>query len=628
MEATGASCLFGADESGAEVGRKCITIRTQEPGPLPQKDRSAEGMGTSMQPLGARRSAVSALCRIALAGAVVWLANSSARAQKPTAELPRVRLDTTWNEPKGGKRWAAHNSDELTVALNKSAPGDVIVLDAGATYTGGFQLPAKNNPQKKWTYIVSSAIAKLPEGKRVGPDDAANMPKLATPKTMPVFQVNGGANHWRLAGLEITTASTFVPQNRRTSNGYAYFLIGSQFNQSPLPDSFTIDRCYIHGTPTQDIVTAVQGNAANYAVIDSYISDIHAPGQDSQAIAAYDTPGPFKIANNHLEAAGENVMFGGSGQNFNRGVPSDIEIRNNYLYKPLAWAKPGVSIPPANTMVVKNAFECKSCQRLLFDNNVIENVWAAGQIGFAIVLTVRSGQSGDFTVINDITITNNVLKNVVSGFNTLAKDDRCGPVGHPQCKNAGSQDRWNISNNLILFYDPTQPGGKRNVGLAVNGGNDQINGVRGALRGVVFQHNTMVAAAGSPCWNSVYFSASGQKPPFSKLTNDIWILDNVLCKQPTGDGGQRGVNGLTQYMGASENSVGLDNRFYGNVMFLNDGDRPDKFPPHNLVSSKQPRWIDAGKGDYGLAEPKWTETTDGKPAGVDSSMLPKPPAGN
>ncbi len=545
----------------------------------------------------------------------------SAAAQKPVAELPRVRLDTTWNQPKDGRVWRAHTSEELAAALVQSAPGDVIVLDAGATYTGGFQLPPKDNPQQKWIYIVSSAIAKLPAAQRVGPGDAANMPKLVTSKAVPVFQVNGGANHWRLAGLELTSASSYVPSNSRSGNGYAYFLIGSQFNQSPLPDSFTIDRCYIHGTTRQDIVTAVQGNASNYAVIDSYISDIHAPGQDSQAVAAFDTPGPFKIVNDYLEAAGENVMFGGAGKNFNRGVPSDIEIRNNHLFKPLAWAQAGVSIPPGNTMVVKNAFELKSAQRVLFDSNVIENVWAAGQIGYAIVLTVRSAQSGDFTVVSDITITNNVLKNVVSAFNTLAKDDQCGAPPYTSCKSAGSQARWTIANNLILFYDPKQPGGNRNLGLALTGGNDRINGGPGVLRDVVFQHNTMVASAAAPCWNSLYFNTGGQKPPISNLTNNIWILDNVLCRQPTGDWGQQGMSGLMQYMGASDSLQALDKRFYGNVIYVPSDSRPQTFPPRNLTS-KSLRWMDAAKGNYELADPKWTQTSDGKPAGIDFSTLP------
>lgn len=337
--------------------------------------------------------------------AIVLVLCGSAFAQKPVAQLPTNYIDTTWAPPTAGTTWAAHTSAQLASALNVSQPGDVIVLDAGATYAGYFQLPAKSNPNDKWIYVRSSAIAKLPAGKRVSPADAANMAKVVTPNTAAVFQVNGGANHWRFVGIEMTSASTYVPAPKTSPNGYTYFLAGSQSHPVPLPDSITIDRCYLHGSPKHDIVTAVQGTASNYAVVDSYISEIHAPGQDSQAIGAYDTPGPFKIFDNYLEAAGENILFGGSGANNNRGVPSDIEIRNNYLFKRLAWV--GLTTALVNQWVEKNGLELKSAQRVLFDSNVIENVWMAGQMGFAIVLTVRTSQSGDFAVVNDITITNN-----------------------------------------------------------------------------------------------------------------------------------------------------------------------------------------------------------------------------
>jgi hypothetical protein len=559
---------------------------------------------------------VARLIMLALGATVL---GASGVAQVPVAELPRVKLDTTWNQPTRGKTWHAHTSDDLATALSKSAPGDVIVLDAGATYSAAFQLPPKDNPDNKWIYVVSSGIGKLPAGKRVSPGDAASMAKVVTPSVAAAFQVNGGANHWRLAGLELTTNSNYCTNGRCSS----YFLVGSQSHPTPLPDSIVIDRCYVHGDATHDMQTGVVGNGSNYAVIDSYFSDIHSACCDSQAFAAYDTPGPIKLVNSHLEAAGENVMFGGSGGNGNRGVPSDIEVVNNDLFKPLAWAVPGMSLPPDRTMVVKNAFELKSAQRVLFDHNTIENVWAAGQIGYAIVLTVRASQSGDFTVVSDITITNNVLKNVVSGFNSLAKDDQCGKAPYEKCQNAGGQARWRIANNLILFYDPKQPGGNRNLGFAFNGGTDRINGVPGTLKDVVFQHNTMVASATAPCWNALYFSSGGQKPPISNLTNNIWILDNVLCRQPTGDWGQQGMSGLTQYMGAAENSSGLDKRFYGNVILVSSDDKPQSFPPHNLVTSKSLRWVDATKGDYELAQPKWTETSDGKAAGIDFSALPQ-----
>src|ERR1019366_1178009 len=70
---------------------------------------------------------------------------ASAPAKEPQAVLPQVYIDTTWNPPVGGTTWAAHTSAQLSTAITKSSPGDIIVLDAGATYSGNFVLPAKTN---------------------------------------------------------------------------------------------------------------------------------------------------------------------------------------------------------------------------------------------------------------------------------------------------------------------------------------------------------------------------------------------------------------------------------------------------------------------------------------------------
>ena len=49
------------------------------------------------------------------------------------------------------------------------------------------------------------------------------------------------------------------------------------------------------------------------AVVDSYISQIYSSNYDSQAIEGAYGPGPYKIHNDYLEAAAENIMFGGTG---------------------------------------------------------------------------------------------------------------------------------------------------------------------------------------------------------------------------------------------------------------------------------------------------------------------------
>ena len=313
-------------------------------------------------------------------------------------------------------------------------------------------------------------------------------------------------------------------------------------------------------------------NASNDAVIDSDIEDVHLKGADSVAVGAYWTPWPIKVVNNYISSSTENMMFGGAGAPTIPYVPSDIEIRNNYLYKPLSW----VPLSFAGSMWVKDAFELKSAQRVLFDSNTIENVWAQAQSGYAIVLTVRTSQSGDIAVVNDITITNNILKNVVSGFNTLAKDDTCGAEGgYPNCHNAGSQDRWYIADNLITFYDPTLQGGFRNVGIAFQPGIDRVNdNAPGVIQDVVFQHNTTVSAASTPCWNSVYFGAGTHTMTGPSWTNNVWLLDNSFCREPTGDGGLQSTRGLTLYMGSPSTApYDLTQRYYGNTMYVSPGNQ-------------------------------------------------------
>jgi hypothetical protein len=523
-----------------------------------------------------RRRAVYLAASLFVASLVLPVSN--AFAQKPVAQLPQKFVNTTLAFPPGARTVPVHDSNQLTQAIKNAMQGDIIVLDAGVTYSGYWKLPPTSpvsGQPPEYTYIVTANFdQKHPQGTRVNPvTDAQDMAKLVTPNTAAVFELLGGANHWRFIGLELTSSSTYIPPGSTSGNGYTYFLIGSQSHPQPLPDSIIVDRCYIHGIDSapgvsgEDIVTAVQGNASNYGVVDSYISAVHAPGQDTQAIGAYDTPGPFKIENNYLEAAGENIMFGGAGGNGNRGVPSDIVIRFNLLFKPLAWEP--LSRPPNEPLVVKNAFELKSAQRVIFEFNTIQNVWADGQGGYAIVLTVRSSQSGDFAVVNDVTMRHNSVLNVVAGINMLAADDQCGLAPYTNCMNAGSQDRWEISDNLFTFWPPSVSGGSKNLMMHFAPGLDRINNKQGVPRDVVFERNNyQLIDPTQPCWNSIFFGAGTQQPPLQNLTNNIWIDNNVLCKQPTGDWGLTGMNALTGYMGTPPPP---DPRFTGNAMDAQGG---------------------------------------------------------
>jgi hypothetical protein len=554
---------------------------------------------------------------IALILMLVLVLNGFGVAQKPVAELPRAYIDSTYNLPTGGTTWAAHSAAQLKSALTSSVPGDIIVLDAGVTYSGTFQLSPKANPRNEWIYVIGSGLSKLPAGKRVDPTMAQYlMPKLVTPNTGGVFQINPGANHWRLAGLEITSNSNY-PTGCGVSgqpNCMTYFLIGSPAKPLPEPDSIVVDRCYVHGSPTVDLQNGITLNASNAALIDSYLDDIHIKGFDSTGFLSHWTPGPIKVVNNYIAASTENIFIGGVAGQANPWVPSDIEIRNNYLFKPMSWMGD-------KTKVIKDAFEVKTGQRILFDGNTIENVWGnQGQSGFAIVLTARATGGGPQATVSDITVTNNVLKNVVSFVNSLGADNTCSAAwGHSDCHWAGDAKRWNISNNLVLFGDPKAlMGGNYERGFQIVPGWDPVNNVPGILRDVVFQHNTLVSNAGGPCQTSILFGDN--QAHIQPTAINFWILDNVLCREPIGDG--TNATTLSKYMSSpSTPPYDLNARFYGNVMFVPPGDKAWTYPPHNYATTIPFTYVNPDSFNYQLLSPYWMDTSDGNLTGIAYSPL-------
>ncbi len=538
-----------------------------------------------------------------------------ATAEMPVPALPQVYVDTRWNPPVGGNTWRAHTPQEFQHALDASSPGDTITLDAGATYEGNFTVPAKSNPNHKWIYIESSELATLPRpGKRMHPEsDAAKMPKIVTGNESAAIRIAAGATNYRLVGLELYSKSTqgCGPRRAPPVNCSTYSLIDMPVAESkPLPDAITVDRCFLHGSDTQDVRVGVVANGTNIAVVDSYISDIHQSTSDSQAILAYWTPGPIKVVDNFLSSTSENLMCGGAGGARNPYVPSDIEIRNNHFFKPEKWAVAGLTLPPEARWSVKNSLEFKSARRVVVTGNVFENNWVGAQWGFAIVLTVRTSDSGNFAVVDDITIENNLLKNVTSGFSSLEHDDNCTLLKAPFCNNSGEAKRWKIANNLILLRNAGAPGGQRPLAF----------GILPELTDVVIQHNTVVAGAGTECWASVYFSVEGaSKLPLARSsTHNLWITDNVLCRPPTGDWGGQGTSGLMSYMG---DPPPLEKRFTGNLIYAPGNSVPPSFPSGNLITPLPLRFADPKTGDYQLRSPEWTRTTDGKPAGVDVRVL-------
>jgi hypothetical protein len=353
------------------------------------------------------------------------------------AELPRVHVKSALSDtPAPGKSILVGNAADFRNAIDKVACGDTIRLQAGAEFAGNFKFPAKSCDDAHWIVVRTSAADKdlPPEGSRINPCYAgvASLPgrprytcaASATVTAKIVYNSRGsgpisfseGANHYRFIGLEIT----------RDSPGLTIYNL-AMFSNNNGGDHIIFDRVWMHGGAQEETTRGLMlGATRHIAVVDSYFSDFHCIAKtgscvDSQAIAGglgNSEMGPYKIVNNFLEGAGENIIFGGGPATV---VPADIEIRRNHLFKPALWregANGFVGGASGSPFIVKNNFELKTGQRVLIEGNVLENSWGGfTQTGFSVLLTSKN-QGGKCPVckVTDVTFRYNRIAHCASAF--------------------------------------------------------------------------------------------------------------------------------------------------------------------------------------------------------------------
>jgi hypothetical protein len=370
------------------------------------------------------------------------------------AELPRVYLQTTLADtPSPGNTTYVAAGGDFQSALNSASCGDTITLQAGATFSGVYYFPNKSCDSGHWITVRTSAPdSSLPsEGTRMTPCYAGvgslpGRPALHCASTQNVLAklvfgkktgygpvvFSSGANHYRLIGLEVT---------RNVGTGAISNLITPDVNVAA--DHIVLDRLWVHGTAQDETTRGVfMSGVTSIAVIDSFFTDFHCIEKtgtcvDAQAVAggAGDLPmGPFKIVDNFLEASGENIIFGGAEAT---QTPTDIEIRQNHFFKPMTWmvGQPGfVGGADGNPFIVKNHFEIKNAQRILFEGNVLENNWGnQGQYGYSVLLTPRNQASGTQNIcpkcqVTDVTIRYSTISHVGGVFEIANAASSAGGV--------------------------------------------------------------------------------------------------------------------------------------------------------------------------------------------------------
>lgn len=307
----------------------------------------------------------------------------------------------------------------LQAAINDAGCGTTLVLEANQSYAANVTLPKKDCGDQ-WITIQSSRAAELPEGARVGPAQAQLFARLqSTVNAGQVINTAPGAHHYRFIGIQFETRDegVFVYDLVRLGASRGYPDAPEQTTLESVPHNIVIDRSWVAGRPNQQTQRGVSLNCRDCGITNSHIDNIIASGMDTQAVCAWNTPGPVHIINNYLSATGEIVMLGGSDPANEAMVPSNVEIRRNHLHRPMAWKGKGYTI--------KNGLEIKNGKNVTIDGNLIENNWCCeGQSGPTIVFTVRNQEgSAPYSIITNVSFTNNIVRNSDGAINLLGKDN-------------------------------------------------------------------------------------------------------------------------------------------------------------------------------------------------------------
>jgi hypothetical protein len=280
-----------------------------------------------------------------------------------------------------------------------------------------------------------------------------------------------------------------------------------------------------------------------------------------------------------LEAAGENILFGGDTASIPNLVPSNIDILNNEFYKSLTWKTDDPTFAGTNWLV-KNLLELKNADQVFIAGNLFENSWTAGQDGYALVFTVRD-QNGamPWAEVDNITFENNLVSHVGAAFDISGTDN--GP--------SGRTDHILIQNNLIENINSSW--GSGDLMQVLDGANDII-----VDHNTAFPTYTIVEVDGTP---------SGG-----------FVFENNLMSY-----GLYGIKGSGNVSGSDTLDAYLPGAIVTNNVLVGQPDQAALYPSGNFFpgSFDQVGFVDFAGGNYRLSasSPYTAGGTDGADLGAD-----------
>jgi hypothetical protein len=224
---------------------------------------------------------------------------------------------------------------------------------------------------------------------------------------------------------------------------------------------------------------------------------------------------------------------------------------------------------------------------------VFENVWKAGQAGFAVQMTPRNqGGKAPWSTVEDVTFRYNVVRHAGSAINISGWDD---------LQPSGQAQRIQIASNVIYDIDGTRWGGASGIFIQI--GN--------APRSVIIERNTVVQSGTAL---SVYGTRNGAP----------WVVDGLVFRDNLMKHNAYGIKGDALAVGQQTLAMYFTNLVFDRNVLA--GGPANLYPAGNYFPTEAEflaSFVNVAAGDYSLITGTAfrTSATDGGPLGADMARV-------
>lgn len=501
----------------------------------------------------------------------------------------------------------------LQTAINAAILGDTITLKSPESFTGNFELPDKGAGTSFITIRSDNTSTYPAVGVRVTTANTG-MAKIVTNNSIQPIFAQPFAHHYKFVGVEIHTSYTASESFYLYADGYTSVGLSTQTsNLANIAHHIEFDRCWFHGTTTNNLRHGIAFNGAYEVLRNSLMTEVHSTEGDATGVGGHNGPGPYDIINNRIEASGESIIFGGANSGISGVQPADFTIQYNYLTKPLAW-NPSHPSYDSSTWVCKNVWEMKTGVRILFDHNICEHSWTPHQDGNIVLLQLMNQPAGGNTwnKLEDITVTNNIFRHGNRGV-VLAGHVLFG--GSSLDFDANS---ITFQNNLFYGIDGSIWG--------LGGSDNQyghVGGLGGPIPDLSFIHNTIDNTNGVSLPYGIQLGSIG-----SSFTN-LLFKDN-FWRSKAGAYGALYADGNVGTAALNAYAPGPTWTFLNNVISDDTGGTYPTTTVKLTESAIIALWPNRASADYTLtpggtyAAGGANDASDGTDVGVNMLLLPDP----